>query len=205
MGTAILCLAALGAAAAGISGEEASATYEEASMVSTEAESAPTQENTAWDWGEWLKGWADPAALATITAIIGALAAVLKMASSIKRLSQEKQLTAKDVQEAVLGSLPDDISKELDKYLPALKEHADRIDETLAQFAKILALSQEGTPEARVAILDIIQRMGSVSMEVIDKAKAAVDGQTKAEEEKAKAVEGVIAETGRSLDDGTSI
>lgn len=203
-----LGIAAMGLAIAGMSGVASTAPADSAEPPSSVVE--PSQEEE-WDWMEWLKGWVDPQTLTTITAIMGALVAVVKMASSIKRLSKDKQLTVDNVRDVVLSGIreqiPEDVKAEMDKYMPKLIESADRMNDIMSKFAKILALSQENTPESRIAILEIIQQMGVVSNEIIETAKAEIkekaDEEAKKKEERAQAVENVIAETGSY--DGTSI
>lgn len=205
-----LGIAAMGLAIAGMGGavyaEQADTSAPEMSIV----EEDPASE-AEWDWMEWLKGWVDPQTLTTVTAIMGALVAVAKMASSIKKLSKDKQLTVDNVRDVVLSGIreqiPEDVKAEMDKYMPKLIESADRMNDIMSKFAKILALSQENTPESRIAILGIIQQMGVVSNELIETAKAEIrekaDEEEKRKEEQAQAVEGVISETGSY--DGTSI
>ena len=56
------------------------------------------------------------------------------------------------------------------------------ITPVLNSFAKILALSQENTPESRLAILELIQSIGNVSTKIIENAKTEVENQIKEEQ-----------------------
>ena len=202
-------IAAMGLAVAGAGGAVSTAPADSAEPPSAVVE--PSQEEEEWDWMEWLKGWVDPQTLTTVTAIMGALVAVAKMASSIRKLSKDKQLTVDNVRDVVLSGIreqiPEDVKAEMDKYMPKLIESADMMNDVMSKFAKILALSQENTPESRIAILEIIQQMGVVTNGIIETAKAEIrekaDEEAKKREERAQAVEGVISETGSY--DGTSI
>ena len=71
-------------------------------------------------------------------------------------------------------------------------------------FAKILALSQENTPESRIAILNLISELGVVTKEIVDNAKVIVEDAVKQEEEKKEQVENQLNEIIESYD-GTSI
>ena len=181
---------------------------ESAESASSEASS----DKSAMDWIEWAKGWFSPQTLTTIASVLTCLGVVVKCVSEIRRLAKDKQLTIEKVQELVLTQiktdLPDDIKAEMDKYLPQLTEYAQRSNDILNAFAKILALSQENTAESRLAILKLIEEMGVLSQELVDKAKAEVESQKEAEEKKAEeqkeAVKEVISAT-EPKDDGTSI
>ena len=54
--------------------------------------------------------------------------------------------------------------------------------------AKVLALSQENTPESRVAILEIVQSLGTIDKDLVEKAKNVVVNETIEKEEKKKVV-----------------
>ena len=54
--------------------------------------------------------------------------------------------------------------------------------------AKVLALSQENTPESRVAILEVIQSLGMIDKNLIDQAKKVVSEEVEAKEEKKQAI-----------------
>ncbi len=174
------------------------------------AESASSE--SSMDWVEWAKGWFSPQTLTTLASVLTCLGVVVKCVGEIRRLAKDKQLTIEKVQDLVLTqiktSLPDDIKAEMDKYLPQLTEYAQKSNDILNDFAKILALSQENTAESRLAILKLIEEMGVISQELVDKAKAEVESQKEAEEKKAEeqkeAVKEIISAT-EPKDDGTSI
>jgi len=186
----------------------------EASLVSDGA-SAPDSEGageSSFDWVKWAEGWLSPQTITTVTAVLGFLGVIVKMAGELKRMAKDKQLTVERVQELVLGqmkeSLPADVSAEFEKYLPKLVTYADKTNRILEVFAKILALSQEDTAESRLAILDLIQQMGVISNEVVEEAKEEVKSQQKAKEDAEKARKESVAEEIEKTEDrgdGTSI
>ena len=176
------------------------------------SESASEGTSSSFDWVEWAKGWFSPQTLTTLASIMTCLGVVVKCVGEIRRLAKDKQLTIEKIQDLVLTqiktSLPDDVAAEFNKYLPTLTEYATKSNEILNTFAKILALSQENTAESRLAILELIEKMGVVSQELVTKAKEEVQAQKEAEEKKAEeqkeAVKEVISAT-EPKDDGTSI
>ena len=76
------------------------------------------------------------------------------------------------------------------------------IKDVLETFAKILALSQENTPESRVAILELIQRLGNNTNGMIETIKETINTQEKEKEEKKQANDEKL---NKIIDDGTSI
>lgn len=172
--------------------------------VSTKEEVVAKEE---WDWKEWLSGWVSPQTLTTLVAIAGALATVLKMASSIKELSGKNQLTIKNIIEALHKELPEEAKEVLAPYMDKIIQSEETIVKVMEVFAKVLALSQDNSPEARIAILSAIQELGMVQNSVIEEAKKTIEdkvaSEKKKEEEKEKAVSEVAEDTAKY--DGTSI
>ena len=99
----------------------------------------------SFDWAEWAEGWFSPQTITTISTVVGFLAVIVKLASELRKLAKDKQLTVDKVSEIVLGqikeTLPEDVSAEFSKYLPTLVAYADKSNEVLNVFAKVLALS----------------------------------------------------------------
>lgn len=213
--TIILKLAALGVAMASSSAAES---IPEASLPASEPETSVVEETPdegeAFDWEAWLSDFASPQTLATITAIIGALVSILKMVATTKRLAKEKAVTAEEVSKAVLEAIgkrvPAEIKAEMGKYAPIVQASCEKFDRTAAALSKIAVLSQQDTPEAKLAILSLVQELGSVGNETIEEAKKAIEAKAaeerEAEKAKESAVEEVIEETssGKAYD-GTSI
>ena len=189
-------------------------TSEVTSISSQETSENASSDSTSvsFDWVEWAKGWFSPQTLTTLASVLTCLGVVVKCVGEIRRLAKDKQLTIEKIQDLVLTQikkdLPEDVAVEFNKYLPTLTEYAAKSNEILNTFAKILALSQENTAESRLAILELIEKMGVVSQELVLKAKEEVQAQKDAEEKKAEeqkeAVKEVISAT-EPKDDGTSI
>lgn len=190
-------------------GEEISESQAVSSEIAGEGEN---EEIISFDWVEWAKGWFSPQTLTTLASVLTCVGVVVKCVGEIRRLAKDKQLTIEKIQSLVLNqmkeSLPEDVAVEFEKYLPSLVDYAQKSNEILNAFAKILALSQENTAESRLAILELIEKMGVVSDDLVKKAKEEVKAQQekaqkKAEEQK-EAVSNVIEQT-EPKDDGTSI
>lgn len=220
--TIILKLAALGVAMASTSAAES---IPETALPASEPETSVVEEapeditpvipdeGEELDWKAWLAELISPQTLATITAIVGALVSILKMVATTKKLAKEKAITAEEVSKAVLEAIgkqvPSEIRAEMDKYAPQIKSSCEKFDRTAAALSKIAVLSQQDTPEAKLAILSLVQELGSVENETIEEAKKAIEDEAakakEAEKAKESAVKEVIEETSSGGYDGTSI
>lgn len=221
--TIVLRLAALGVAMASSAAAESipetalPASEPETSVVEeAPGDTAPVipEEGGELDWKAWLAELVSPQTLATVTAIVTALVSILKMVATTKRLAKEKALTAEEVSKAVLEAIgkqvPAEIKAEMDKYAPLVKGSCEKFDRTAAALSKIAVLSQQDTPEAKLAILSLVQELGSVGNETIEEAKKAIEAKAaeekEAEKAKESAVKEVIEETSSGAAyDGTSV
>ena len=139
---------------------------------------------------------------------LGYLTTIILAFKKIITLTKQKGATAAEVGQEVKGLVSDllgtEISAKFNAVLPKILETQEKSNAILTSFAKILALSQENTPESRVAILNLIQELGVVSKEVVDNAKEIViQGQEIAEAAKEE-LDNKIDEIVESYD-GTSI
>ena len=154
---ALLAVSPAGLIGAEDAGPEAVSSTEpeisEAGSVSDTASEQLVDETTegggeAFDWAEWAEGWFSPQTITTISTVVGFLAVIVKLASELRKLAKDKQLTVDKVSEIVLGqikeTLPEDVSAEFSKYLPTLVAYADK--------------SNEGHHRAHPAMGDHLQR-----------------------------------------------
>lgn len=160
-----------------------------------------------FDWQEWLGQWLSPQTITAIVSILGALGAVLKMAASIKELHKKDQLTIHNVTEAVKKELPDDVKEVVEPYLDKISKSEEQIVKIMEVFSKVLALSQENTPEAKIAILNAIQELGMVQKEVTEKAKQVIEQKVEEEKQKEEIQKQIVTDVAdkTSAYDGTSI
>lgn len=173
-----------------------------------------TPDNEAtFDWAEWAKEWLSPQVLTTVTAVLTALVAVLKMVASLKSMAKNKQLTIDGVNEIVVSNLKECVSKEvadkIDAYMPEIIAYEKKSSDIMIAFSKILALAQENTPEARKAILEVIQELGIINNTAVESAKKTIEKQEEAkkaeEAKKTDELNKIVEETSKPTDNGTTI
>ena len=175
-------------------------------------DTTPDKEAT-FDWVEWAKEWLSPQVLTTVTAVLTALVAVLKMVASLKSMAKNKQLTIDGVNEIVVSNLKECVSKEvadkIDAYMPEIIAYEKKSSDIMIAFSKILALAQENTPEARKAILEVIQELGIINNTAVESAKKTIEKQEEAKKaEEAKKTDDlnkIVEETSKPTDNGTTI
>ena len=166
-----------------------------------------------FDWAEWAKEWLSPQVLTTVTAVLTALVAVLKMVASLKSMAKNKQLTIDGVNEIVVSNLKECVSKEvadkIDAYMPEIIAYEKKSSDIMIAFSKILALAQENTPEARKAILEVIQELGIINNTAVESAKKTIEKQEEAkkaeEAKKTDELNKIVEETSKPTDNGTTI
>lgn len=153
-----------------------------------------------------LNEWFSPQVVAMIMSWLAYIGTILTLVNNLKKLKKEKNLTAQDVKEQVCAELEKVVSKQVVEKVATYFDSADKmqkeIKDVLETFAKILALSQENTPESRVAILELIQRLGNNTNGMIETIKETINTQEKEKEEKKQANEEKL---NKIIDDGTSI
>lgn len=175
-------------------------------------DTTPDKEAT-FDWEEWAKEWLSPQVLTTVTAVLTALVAILKMVASLKSMAKNKQLTIDGVNEIVVSNLKECVSKEvadkIDAYMPEIIAYEKKSSDIMIAFSKILALAQENTPEARKAILEVIQELGVINNTAVESAKKTIEKQEEAkkaeEAKKTDELNKIVEETSKPTDNGTTI
>lgn len=186
-----------------------SSSMETTSAVVSEGSSEEPSDGTAVDEvREWVDRFLSPDKVAMYMSWVAYIGTIIGLVASIKRLKQNNNLTLKNVSDEVQGKLELIVSKQVadqfGKIAPKIIEGQEQANEIMAIFAKILALSQENTPESRVAILDLIEKLGTVSRDITETAKEAIEeGKVFAEETK-KELDRKVDEIVDSYD-GTSI
>lgn len=190
-------------------GEATPSSTETTSVVVSESSSEEPSDGTAVDEvREWVDRFLSPDKVAMYMSWVAYIGTIIGLVASIRRLKQNNNLTLKNVSDEVQGKLELIVSKQVadqfGKIAPRIIEGQEQANEIMAIFAKILALSQENTPESRVAILDLIEKLGTVSRDITETAKEAIEeGKVFAEETK-KELDRKVDEIVDSYD-GTSI
>lgn len=135
---------------------------------------------------EYLKQWLTPQTVTTITTVVMFLVALLRLLSSVKTLNKQKVMTLENVRKDLLGALQSQNALELQKAIEQvtmpIAEAVVKIKPYLDTFTKVLALSQENTPQSRLAILELLSQMGK--QEIVVNAIQVVQQEIKQEEEK---------------------
>lgn len=158
---------------------------------------------------EYLKGIFTPENVALIvgwvTTAITLIGVICKFASVIKQLKEKNDVQATDITNVVVDTLNKIVdSKVNDKLNQAIKpvvEFLQKNNNTTEALAKIIALSQENTPESRVAILDIIANMNVLPTALIESAKE--DIKQEQEQEKQEQEQTVAKLEGLKVEDET--
>lgn len=172
----------------------------------------PVEENTELvtntNEDDWVDKWLGPDKVATYFSYLLYIGTIIGLVANVKKLKQSNNLTLNNVSDNVKGVLVENIktsvNNTMDKYLPMIVASQEKSNEIMTVFAKILTLSQENTPESKVAILDLIEQLGTVNNELIEMTKQFVLDTQKAIEEKAEKVEKQVDEIIEKYD-GTSV
>lgn len=179
--------------------------------TSTEGEGKlPTDLEEAKDTiGEWLAKWFEPATVATILSWVTYLGTIVTLVWKLKQLKQTNNLTLDNVIKAVTEELkrvlPEEVSTQIDKYMPEIRDSAQKQTEVMKAFCKILSLAQVNDATSRLAILDLIEQIGMIEKSEIDKARKAIEESEAKKEEKKEETEAKVEEIIGDTYDGTSI
>ena len=166
------------------------------------------KEETKNESKDWAKEIFSPSNIAMYFTWLAYIVTIIGLAANIKRLRQSNNLTLKnvstDVKKVLNADIQNSVTEMFDKYLPTLVAAQEKSNKIMSIFAKILALSQENTPESRIAILDLIKELGVVEQELVTTAKQIVEDGQKAIEEHKESMNKQLDEIIEKYD-GTSI
>lgn len=174
------------------------------SETSQVAEATETTEK-AFDFGEWLKETFTPEVIASIVSCVTAVAALLKLVAVLRDLSRSKKTSLDELTAKVIKALEESNIKQAKSLIEPLEGDVGQLKEVLDIFAKILALSQDGSAESKVAILELIQKIGNVdSGKLAEEAKKAVISQAEESQRKIEKAKETLDEVIGDYD-GTSV
>ena len=195
--------------------EEEEKKEEDTSGEADKKEETTTTEETKkedFDLKTWLEKFLEPQQVAMIMTWITYAATIIGVLYKFYQMAKEKNLTAENVKNLIMKELgdkvDDSVKNQLASSITSVAKTVERQNEVLALLTKIMALSQENTPESRVAILDLISRLGVVDKEDLDNAKASIENEVaekKALEEETNNTVDKIIEEHKEEDNGTSI
>lgn len=157
---------------------------------------------------EWFDRFFSPEKVAMYLSWFAYIGTIIGLVANVKKLKQSNNLTLKNVSDEVQSKLEIVISKQVaeqfGKIAPKLIDGQEKANQIMSIFAKILALSQENTPESKVAILNLIEELGVVGKDLTSTAKEAVIETEKFAEQAKEELDKKIDEIVDSYD-GTSI
>lgn len=170
------------------------------------------KEETKNELKEWLSKFFEPQQVAMIMTWIAYISTIIGLFYKFYQMAKEKNLTAKNVKDEIMSELGDKINESVANQLTtsvlSISKMVKNQNEVLALLTKVMALSQENTPESRVAILELISQLGVVKDEEIEEMKETINKEVEdkkaAEEETNKSVDTII-ENHKVEDNGTSI
>ncbi len=124
---------------------------------------------------KWFDEWLSPDKVAMYMSWLAYVSTIIGLAVKFTQLKKVNNLTLKDVSNEVKGALEltigKEVAKKFDEVIPNVLSTQEKTNQIMSIFAKILALSQENTPESRVAILNLIEQLGTVGQDVVNSAK----------------------------------
>lgn len=174
-------------------------------------EPAPVEEEAQEELSGWelfVKEYLSAEKVAMYMSWIAYIGTIIGLVANLNKLKKSNNLTLEKVKDMITVSLKEVVSGEvasnIDKFLPSLLNAQEKTNDILKTFSKILALSQENTPESRVAILHLIEELGTASKEVIDNAKVAIETEVQLAEEHKEEINVKLDEIIEEYD-GTSI
>lgn len=157
--------------------EESTSEVIESESTSENINPSSTTEETKTDVDEvkqWLELFFSADKVAMYLSWVAYIGTIIGLVANIKKLKSANQMTLKNVRDEIEKVIGDEVKKDIDAILPKVLKTQESTNDILSIFSKILALSQENTPESRVAILDLISRLGTTGQEVIDNAREVI-------------------------------
>ena len=128
-----------------------------------------------------LSKWFSPDKVAMIISWVTYAGTIVILAIKLKNALSKEKVTMSEIRKAVLESIDGKVSESvkqcMEQYLDKAEKAEGQLTAVLSDFSKILALSQENSPEARIAILEIISRIGNAPAEIVEEAKKAVEAE----------------------------
>lgn len=141
-------------------------------------------EEKGFDWKVWAEQWFSPQQITTISAWLTALGAVLTLAIKLKALAKKDQLTQASVKQLINELLEKALGDNVKPMLDKVSEQLDKNKELNKFLVEVVALTQEDNATSRVAILELIAKLGVIDDNTLQIAKETILEEEKEEEEK---------------------
>lgn len=136
-----------------------------------------------FDFFEWMKGtFTVEKVVSFISAFTSACMTVI-VTKIIKRIGKDKEINTAQLNKTIENGVKDILGKALYEYQ---KPFIDKVNELQVGFGKIvkgIALLQDGTPQSKLAMYDLIESTGIVEKSTIETCKADVEKQIEEEEQ----------------------
>jgi len=175
-------------------------TVDEPEVVQTETQKDP--------WTDFVEKYLTADKVAMYMSWVAYIGTIVGLVANINKLKKANNLTLRNVSDEVQKKLEDVVGKqvadEVGKFIPAVIKTQEKTNDILRIFSNILALSQENTPESRIAILKLIEELGTIGRDITGAAQEVIEAEKKAIEEKKEEVGAKLDEIIDSYD-GTSI
>lgn len=136
------------------------------------------------EFWETLKGYMTPETITVITTVVLFLVALLKLVSVVKNLKTQHALTMDNLLKLISAQNKEESEKARVELNQSVVKLINPMIPYFKTFAKILALSQEKTPESKVAILNLIEELGTIDANLLIEAKEQIKEEVKQEEKK---------------------
>jgi hypothetical protein len=154
-------------------------------VFATEIET--TEETETFDFFEWAK---ETFTVEKVVAFLSAIASAFMTAivtRIMKRIDKDKEINTTRINEAIQKGIQEALLK--DEYQEYNKHIVDKINKVENGFGKIIkaiALMQDGTPQSKLAMYDLIESTGIVDKSTIEICKADVQAQIEKTETETK-------------------
>lgn len=171
-----------------------------------------TTEEETFNFEEWLNELLEPQQVAMIMSWVTYAGTIIGLIYKLVKLAKAKTMTNEEVKKAIMEEMgtkiDESVRDNLASSIVSISKTIERQNEVLSLLAKISALSQENTPESRVAILELISRLGVVDEDDIEKAKETIKKEVETKRANDKATNekvDLVLEKFEDKDNGTSI
>lgn len=171
-----------------------------------------TTEEETFNFEEWLNELLEPQQVAMIMSWVAYAGTIVGLIYKLVKLAKAKTMTNEEVKKAIMEEMgtkiDESVRDNLASSIVSISKTIERQNEVLSLLAKISALSQENTPESRVAILELISRLGVVDKDDIEKAKETIKKEVETKRANDKATNekvDLVLEKFEDKDNGTSI
>ena len=152
--------------------EESSSIIESSTILeSTPIDTETPTEEEEFDIGVWLEETFTAEFFTNLGSIGVGLFAILKLVANNKQLTSSKILTPQEIADLVLKEINKKENNNFNAYIQPLTDLVKTSIASSKDLAKIISLMIENTPQSRLAILEIIEKMGSVERSVIEESR----------------------------------